>query len=236
MPPQVVDEIGKAGNNGVVISGVITWIDAQIETHGSHVWKSLAERCFRDEEVTAAKEALKDAKGAVLDNLVTGFKTNRKKGPGKKALELEDIRKAIVALGAAGEMPLVMATSSQMLRCPQSWGVPETATVQDVMGKVIELEKVMSDSLETQREQMAQLKQELAVSKKAEVREPSFQNITFPGEAETPSKKRKAADQGVSYAGIAGVHPLFPEHPGQVPFLSKGTSSSTNSVRIGAAE
>ena len=54
--------------------------------------------------------------------MVTEFKTNRKKGPGKKALELEDIRKAIVALGAAGEMPLVMATSSQMLRCPQSWG------------------------------------------------------------------------------------------------------------------
>ena len=27
-----------------------------------------------------------------------------------------------------------------MVKCPQSWGVPEKATVQDMMGKVMELE------------------------------------------------------------------------------------------------
>ena len=89
LPPRVVEEIGKAGKKGVVISGVVTWIDAQIGTHGTNVWKSLAERCFRDEEVTAAKEALREAKGEVLECLGIEFKTNRMKGPEKKALELE---------------------------------------------------------------------------------------------------------------------------------------------------
>ena len=86
-------------------------------------------------------------------------------------------------------MPLVMATSSQMQRCPQSWGVPETATVQDVMGKVMELEKAMADniecqrqqmvdSIESQRQQMDLMKQEL-LSRKVEVRTPVIPHIVM---------------------------------------------------------
>ena len=98
LPPGVLAEMGKLGQHGVVISGVVTWIEAQIGTHGNEIWKPLAERCFLDVEVTAAKEALKSAKGVVyLESLVTDFKKNRQ-GAGKKAAELEDIRKAIVAL------------------------------------------------------------------------------------------------------------------------------------------
>ena len=48
-----------------------------------------------------------------------------------------------------------------MVRCPQSWGVPETATVQDVMGKVIMLEQVIASNMETQKLQMEQVKQEM---------------------------------------------------------------------------
>ena len=73
--------------------------------------------------------------------LVVDFKTNRS-GAGKKVKEIDDIRKALVALRAAGEMPLILASSEQMVRCPQSWGVPDSATVQDVMGRVIMLEKI----------------------------------------------------------------------------------------------
>ena len=121
LPPQVLEQMTKFGNKGVVISGVVTWMVAQIGTHGTDVWRSLAERCFSDKEVTAAKDALKEAKGTVLENLVHDFKVKRQ-GGAKKTAELDDIRKAIIALESAGELPLVMATSDQMTRCPQSWG------------------------------------------------------------------------------------------------------------------
>ena len=215
MPTGVLEEIGKLSKKGILISGVVTWIQAQIGTHGTDIWKSLAQRCFLGPEVTAAKEALRSAKGAVFENLVTDFKVNSL-GDGKETKEIEDIRKAIVALQAAGDMPLVMATSSHMQRCPQSWGVPETATVQDVMGKVMELEKAMADniecqrqqmvdSMESQRQQMDLMKQEL-LSRKVEVRTPVIPQIVIPGD--TPSKKRKLVEtaegqtqQQVSYAG-----------------------------------
>ena len=66
--------------------------------------------------MSAAKDALKSAREEVLEGLVSDFKTKRQVA-GRKAAELEDIRKAIVALQDAGEMPLILATSTQMTRC-----------------------------------------------------------------------------------------------------------------------
>ena len=148
-----------------MFSGIVTWIASQIDTQNNDAWKSLANRCLLDGEVTAAKQTLKNVKGPVLENLVPDFKKNRS-GGGKKIAEIDDIKNALVALQSAGEMPLVLATSGQMVRCPQSWGVPETATVQDVMGKVIMLEQVIASNMETQKLQMEQVKQEIISLKK----------------------------------------------------------------------
>ena len=99
-----------------------------------------------------------------------------------------------MALHAAGDMPLVMASSGQMVRCPQSWGVPPAATVQDVMGKVIMLEQVMADNMKSQQENIQVLRQELQASRRMEPKTPTFPEIRITGE--TPSKKRKTlADQ-----------------------------------------
>ena len=165
LPPGLVNLLEDYKLKGVVISGVVTWVAAQIDTQTTDAWKSLAERCFRDSEISEGKEALKLARGAVLETLVPEFKLNRKGGSNvsKKAAEIEDIRKALVALQSAGEMPLVIASSGQMVRCPQSWGVPESTTLQDVMGKVIMLEQVMTDSIKNQKESMEELKKEVQV-------------------------------------------------------------------------
>ena len=53
------------------------------------------------------------------------FKINRS-GQNKKSKELEDIRKALVVLREKNQMPLILATANQILKCPQSWGVPES--------------------------------------------------------------------------------------------------------------
>ena len=66
-PPQgVIDMLEKYGQNGVIISGVITWIGVQVDTQTTDAWKSLAERCFLPEEISLAKECLKSAKGQCL--------------------------------------------------------------------------------------------------------------------------------------------------------------------------
>ena len=164
MPACVLEEIAKLAGHGIVISGVITWIQAQIDTLGSDIWRSLAERCFLAKEVTAAKEALKGAKGPILETLLPEYKTNRS-GPNKKSKEIDDIKKAIEVLTQAKQMPLVLASSQQMLRCPQSWGVPESPTSQDVMGKIYHLEKALSDSIEIQKENMNKIREEIQNSK-----------------------------------------------------------------------
>jgi hypothetical protein len=217
-PPGIMDLLGKFGQKGVVISGIVTWISAQIDTQTTDAWKSLADFCLLEEEVTAAKEALRNASGDVLAILVTEFKTKRS-GVGKKVTEID----ALVALHAANEMPLVLASSAQMVRCPQSWGVPATATVQDLMGKVIMLEQVVSNNIESQKEQMEQMREELVAVKRNEARTPSFTQIVLNGD--TPSKKRKVeevaqaksqespavkpSEISMSYANVAGVQPLL---------------------------
>ena len=103
--------------------------------------------------------------GLLSPHLVPEFKIKRS-GDGKRAKEIEDIRKALIALQGAGKMPLVLASSSQMVRCPQSWGVPATATVQDLMGKVTMLEQIVTNNMESQKEQMEMLKHEILASRK----------------------------------------------------------------------
>ena len=245
-PSELLDILGKFGQKGVIISGVVTWIAAQIDTQVNDGWKSLAERCLLDEEVTAAKDTLKNARGQVLENLVPEFKIKRS-GDGKKSKEIEDIRKALIALQGAGEMPLVLASSSQMVRCPQSWGVPATATVQDLMGKVIMLEQIVTNNMESQKEQMDQLKQEFLASRKAEPRTPVVPDIRVLGD--TPSKKRKLADSqpqeessevraAPSYASMAGVHPLLKNSLRHVEQQSQHQSSprSQRNILFGSAK
>ena len=89
----------------------------------------------------------------MLETLVPDFKTKRQ----KKEKEIEDIRKAIVALQNSNSMPLILASSGMMRRCPPACGQPATSTIQDVMGKVHMLEEVMNSHLEIQRKQMDKL-------------------------------------------------------------------------------
>ena len=226
-PLCVLEQISKLAEHGIVISGVITWMQAQIDTLGGDIWRSLAERCFLATEVTAAKDALRNAKGQELLNLVPDFKTNRS-GPNKKSKELDDIKKAIGALTQANQMPLVLATAQQMLRCPQSWGVPESPTSQDVMGKIYHLEKALGDSIELHKDQMNQVREEIISIKNLLPKSTSVPDLTVA--PDTPSTKKRKLDQQQtqqqqgdqlqlpqqqqSYAGIAGISPLTQQQHG----------------------
>ena len=143
LPADVLKHLRDHGTKGVVISGLVAWMEVQMDTEGCEIWRALAERNWLEGEVSQAKEALKAACGPLLETLVPEFKTNRQ----KKEKEIEDIRKAIVAFQANNSMPLVFA----MGRYPPSWGQPSTSTTQDVMSKVHMLEEVMTSHMEQQR-------------------------------------------------------------------------------------
>ena len=213
LPGNVLDQLNAHGQKGVVISGLIAWMEVQMNIEGCDIWRALVERNWSDSEVTLAKEALRSTCGDLLETLVPEFKTKRQ----KKEKEVEDIRKAIVALQTNNSMPLVLASSGMMSRCPSAWGQPATATTQDLMGKVHMLEEVMSSHMELQRKQMEKLSQEVAAVRNHEVisKVPiQAPRITVDLE-ETPSKKRKftATSGQPSYAAataasVSGVEPI----------------------------
>ena len=188
LPGNVLEQLKAHGQKGVVISGLIAWMEVQMNIEGCDIWRALAERNWSDSEVTIAKEALKSTSGDLLETLVPEFKTKRQ----KNEKEVEDIRKAIVALQSNNSMPLVLASSGMMGRCPSAWGQPATATTQDLIGKVHMLEEVMTSHMELQRKQMEKLSQEVAAVRSNVVvpKNPTQPRITVDLE-ETPSKKRK---------------------------------------------
>ena len=104
MPTVVLRPLLEHGKKGVVLSGLVAWIEVQIDTLGCDVWRPLAERNWLEPEVTAAKEALREVCGEELLTLVPEFKTNRL-GGNKKSKEIEDIMKAVVALQNNNIMP-----------------------------------------------------------------------------------------------------------------------------------
>ena len=218
LPTAVMKHLLEHGKRGVVLSGLVAWIEVQIDTLGGcDTWRPIAERNWLDCEVTAAKEALKEVCGQELLTLVPDFKTNRQ-GTNKKHKELEDIMKAVVALQNNNSMPLVIASSDMMGRCPSGWGQPDSPTSQDIMGKVHMLEEAMSSFMDQQRKQMDKVCQELATVRVMGPRTPGLVNTNY---LDSPSKKRKVCPEGttaqLSYAGatMSGVKPLAPQQEQQ---------------------
>ena len=121
--------------------------------------------------------------------------------------------KAIVALQNSNNMPLVIASSGMLGRCPSSWGQPDTPTSEDLMGKVHMLEEVMSSFMGQQRKQMELLTNEVASSKLVAPKTPAFQ-VPILTVSDTPAKKRKIEEEQINgsqtYAGavVTGVKPL----------------------------
>ena len=60
-----------------MISGLVAWMEVQIDSKDCETWRPLAERNWIESEVTLAKNALKAACGLELETLIPEFKTNR---------------------------------------------------------------------------------------------------------------------------------------------------------------
>ena len=136
-------------------------------------------------------------------------------------------------------MPLVLASSGMMGRCPPAWGQPAVSTTQDVMGKVHMLEQVMTSHMELQRKQMENLSKEISVLRGPGAIPKVPAAIIPPGITvdliDTPSKKRKIDEQReqLSYAGAAGAGGGMAGIPGMaVNGVQPLADSQQNSLRL----
>ena len=127
-PDIVINGLEKHSKDGIVISGVVTWINMHRGTGATGIWKEAALQCWNDEEVTESKRQLVSAMGPDLEEELKktdrDFKTERKrseKNP-KKTLEINDIITILTFLSEKSKMPLVLASSDQLQRCPKTLG------------------------------------------------------------------------------------------------------------------
>ena len=97
------------GKNGVVIDGVVSWIEMQMEVAADGIWKAQAEAKYSDDEVMAGKKALWDA---AMKNI--GDTQPRRQGKSKRWSDIDDIHKALIKLKCVNALPLILA-SSRML-------------------------------------------------------------------------------------------------------------------------
>ena len=80
IPLVISDKMSEHCNNGVVLSGIVAWIEVQLDTVGNTLWRPLAEKNWSESEISAAKEALRATCCQDLTSLYPDFKINRQGG------------------------------------------------------------------------------------------------------------------------------------------------------------
>ena len=125
------------GKNGVVINGVIAWIDVVQDGPAEMVWKAQADSHFVDTEISEAKEALWKASREHLGDTVN------RQGENKKKKEIDDISEGLKKLKSLTKAPLILATGMMMARAPPFGGISENSSIPDVIVKVKDLEESM---------------------------------------------------------------------------------------------
>ena len=122
-PDEIIKVLKDYGQNGIIISGVLSWIIVNRNSSPKNIWKTIALNHWREEEITNAKKALRDAGGTELEDKVPDMKTNRQKIDGKAERELKDILAALDYLSEVKKMPLILSTAGQQIKNPKVFGI-----------------------------------------------------------------------------------------------------------------
>ena len=161
----LLEFLKEVGKNGIVVDGVIAWIDVQSDRSADELWKAQAMDRYSDVEVTAAKEALWKASEKNIGNAAPP-----RIGDNKKKSDIDDIHNALTKLKLAHAKPAVLATSKMVGRTPNFRGVSEESDVNDVALKVKNLEDSVNAFMKQNSDQMKALNQAVGfLSKKSSV-------------------------------------------------------------------
>ena len=172
------------GKNGVIINGVVAWIDVVQDGPAEMVWKAQADGHFIDAEISEAKDALWKACREHLGDTVS------RQGENKKKKEIDDISEGLKKLKSVSKVPLILATGKMMARAPPFGGISDSSSIPDVIEKVKSLEESMESFMKKQTDQIKELSEIVTVStmcqKKQVVAAPGTSGLT-----ETPRTKKR---------------------------------------------
>ena len=181
LPPDLISEIEKNAEYGVIVNGVINWICVQKETNANEIWKNIAMTHYDEKELKEAWEEIEKfrEKLSELGLVLLKYRTS-------KTNWLEDIGNAIDKMKDRKCMPLVMATTKMIIRAPQYWGKDKAdvdVDVAGVAGELKELKAAVVGFMKHSESQMKEIKQQQAA------RIP----LTLPGAVtpKTVAKKRR---------------------------------------------
>ena len=141
--------------NGVILNGVLTWIDIQQRTTAPQVWRNQANAWFSEPEVIEAKEALWRVCEKKID--IIGKMVNRTSSD-KKNVSIGDIGDAMAKLREKDALPLMLGSSLMLLRIPcYNTMSKDDADISTVVTRVNTLEDSMNEHMKQQAIQMTNL-------------------------------------------------------------------------------
>ena len=242
---EVIKILEEQSKHGLIMSGIVAWIQINYNRGATDIWKKIAEQSWKNEEVTAAREAIKAAAGEKLEILVPGMtKTRTEKGKdSKKKKELDDIIESVIKLQENLVMPLVIASSDQILRNPAARGSIDkstTDTPEGLVSRMMNMEEVMVKFIDNTAAQMACLSTE--VKKVTEVKS-SLSGASSIQRAEKIHETEVSGEDSNSYANVtvSGIHPSgrlgsssqppTSFHPGERPAQFNSTSVLANLLK-----
>ena len=196
-----MEDVKSTAKNGIILSGVLSWVDIQTHTTAVGVRQEQMASLFTLEEIEEAMEDLWSACGG--DSTVIGAIARRNNVPNKAKNMIDDIFKAFKKLEEANKKPAILATSIQM-RTIRPYNLGDVAQVQatDVMERVKLLEECISNQNKTIME---------LVSKMADFSMAQTTRPTQPEPPVQPVERQLGAAGGTGHVGpMAGGAAAFP--------------------------
>jgi hypothetical protein len=187
------------GKNGIVIDGLVSWINLVQESVTENVWKQQVLSHYEENEISESKAELwKACEVNIGDTL-----KSRRQGDNKTLMEIDDIHKGLRKLKSDSKLPLILASSGMMAKAPSFGGISDKSTMGDVVSRVKELEECVGAFVKKQSEQMKELTEIVTISaSQSKPLPPSF--VRTQAEPETPrSKKRRLEDEQKSHQELS---------------------------------
>ena len=233
----LLEFLKEASKNGIVVDGIIAWIDIQQDRSADQLWKARALDRYCDEEVSAAKVALWKASEKNI-----GYAAPARQGDNKTKADIEDIENALTKLKLANAKPTVLATSKMISRTPNFCGVSGNSDVNDVAQKVKNMENSMNAFMKQNADQMKVLNEAVGLLGKnpnAPINEHVARLVRSNAGTESPGKRKRTEDDVIEetvakenmYASVAARNTVQrpPSHTGTIG--GNGNNGNVNGIR-----
>ena len=203
---EVFNYLKLQATNGVVINGILTWIDIQQKTTPPSIWLAQAASAFCDDEVEIAKATLWKASSNRLDIIgdIVGHRN-----PDRIEKNLKDINKAMKALKEANALPLLLSSSAMVRVLPAFHCDKNTLDLTDVMDKVKVVEESLSSFMKQNKDQMQKLTSSIAnINRPISVITPApadLINLADTPRTLTPGSKKRKLENENEVQSLQGI-------------------------------